>query len=167
MKSNYPIPAIMKDLPLDERGYPTPFFVPIVNGKPDFRYQDARKRQLCLDHSWCAVCGKKLYPKAYWFVCGPLGLANKVHSDAPCHEDCARFSLNVCPHLFLHKAKRRSDEELHTNPNLLRSKPDTLFLVKADKYGAYISGGHQYIQFRPVYHEQYIYQNNELIRKPQ
>lgn len=164
MKFDYPIPAIMKELPLDERGYPIPYFVPMVDGNPEFRYQDANKRSSCLKHGLCAVCGKKLYAKSYWFICGPMGLLNKVHSDAPCHEDCARFSLNVCPHLVYSKAQRRSEESGNANPNLLRSHPDNLFLVKADKYEQIIHDGHTYINFRPVYHEHYIYKDNKLIK---
>lgn len=167
MKSDYPIPNLMKDLPVDDRGYPIPFFTPIVNGKPDFRYQDAKKRTICLERGICAVCGKKLYPKSYWFLGGPLGLANKVSSDSACHEDCARYSLNVCPHLLYHKAERRTSESESTNPNMMRHKPENMFLIKADKYGTFISKGHLYITFRPVYHEQYIYSDNKLIRKPQ
>lgn len=155
----------MKELPLDERGYPIPFFTPIVDGKPDFRYQDARKRDVCVERKICVVCGKKLYDKSYWFICGPLGFQNRIHSDSAMHEDCARFSLNVCPHLAFLKAQRRS--EAGDDPNQLRHKPDTLFLVKADKFGSIKERGHTYITFRPVRHEQYIYENNKITLKPQ
>lgn len=161
MKNDYPIPAILKERPVDPRGYVVPYFVPIVNGKPDFRYQDASKRKTCLDHGLCSICGKKLYAKSYWFISGPMGLINKVASDAPMHEDCARYSLNVCPHIFLYKAERRSEEG--NNPNLLRQKPDTIFLIKADKIGQTYHAGNTYITFRPVYNEKYCYSDNKLV----
>lgn len=162
MKSDYPIPNIMKDLTLDERGYPIPYFVPIVNGKPEFRYQDGKKRQICIDRKLCSVCGKKLYDKSYWFISGPMGLMNKVHSDAPMHEDCARYSINVCPHLILLKAERRS--EPGDDPNQSRVKPEVLFLVKADKTGLTYWQDKTYITFRPVYTEEYRYENNRLYK---
>ena len=155
----------MKELPLDERGYPIPYFVPIINGKPEFRYQDGKKRASCISRNLCAICGKKLYDKSYWFICGPLGFANRVHSDSAMHEDCARYSINVCPHLVYAKAQRKSEVYDNSNPNMLRYHPDTLFLVKADKFSPMDQDGHTYITFRPKYHEQYVYQNNKLTLK--
>lgn len=163
MKIDYPIPAIMKNRPVDDRGYVIPYFVPIVNGKPDFRYQDPKKREACLKHSLCSVCGNKLYSKSYWFISGPMGLMNRIHSDAPMHEDCARYSLAVCPHLHLYKAERRSDGSLATEGQV-RDKPKNLFIVKADKYESETFGPNKYIRFRPVYTEEYSYEDNKLVR---
>lgn len=159
--TNYPIPILMSDLPVDSRGYPIPYFVPIVNGKPDFRYQDHKKRDVCLKHKKCSVCGNALFHKSFWFISGPLGLANKVASDAPMHEDCARYSLNVCPHLIFYKAERRS--EGNGVPGQIREKPENIFLVKADQVNVIIRQGHKYIKFRPILSEQYKYEDNKLI----
>jgi hypothetical protein len=165
MNNTYPIPPILKDRPIDPRGYVIPYFVPIIDGKPEFRYQDAGKRQSCLDHGLCSICGKKLYPKSFWFITGPIGLMNKIASDAPMHEDCARYSLNVCPHIFFQKAERRSDTDVG-DPNLIRSKPDIILLVKADKIGLTHNQGRTYITFRPVMKEQYSYRDNRLTLDP-
>lgn len=162
--TNYPIPPILRERPVDHRGYVIPFFVPIVNGVPDFRYQDANKRRICIDQHVCSICGKKLYLKSYWFACGPMGLMNTISSDAAMHEDCARYSLAVCPHMLLYRAERRT-KEVEGNPNLLRQKPDNIFLVKANKFWLISDGKHQYIKFRPVSNEQYHYVENKLVLK--
>lgn len=39
------IPRIAK-LPLNDSGYPVPFFVGYVNGKPDFRCSDADRKSV-------------------------------------------------------------------------------------------------------------------------
>lgn len=168
MKTNYPIPHIMRNLPIDDRGYVIPYFTPIVNGVPDFRYQDEKKRQNCFNYNLCSICGKKLIPRIFWFISGPLGLKNKTASDAPMHEECARYSINVCPHMIFQKAERRSEGGPHTpEPFLMTDKPETLYLIKADKYRLINYGGHTYIRFRPIFTEAYGYENNRLIKKEQ
>jgi hypothetical protein len=162
MKTDYPIPATMEHLPLDERGYPIPYFPPIVNGKPDFRYQDAKKRDACLKYKKCSVCGNPLKAKQFWFITGPMGLVNKIVSDAPMHEECARFSINVCPHIAFHKAERRTPDGQGI-PGAVREKPDSLFLIRADKINTLIEQGNTYIKFRPVFLHEHIYQYNKLI----
>ena len=164
MKHDFPIPPIMQDLKKDPRGYPIPFFTPIVDGKPDFRYQDPKKYNLCIDKRLCSICGKKLYDKSYWFITGPIGLSNRCASDSAMHEDCARFSIAVCPHLIFHKAERRSDEDLATTPGGIRAKPYLYILVKADKFERH-PADHKLIYYRPVYHERYVYDNNKLVRE--
>lgn len=164
-KIDHHIPPLMSKLPLDSRGYPIPYFVPIVDGKPEFRYQDGQKRKACLDHGLCSVCGNKLYDKSYWVIAGPIGLRNRVTSDAPMHEDCARYSISVCPHLIYYKAERRSEDLPTNNPNLLRNKATEIFLVKADKYSTETVDGHTYIKFRPKYIEPYDYKDNKLVMR--
>lgn len=164
MKLEFTIPPIMKELKLDDRGYPIPFFVPIVNGKPDFRYQDPKKQILCVERKLCSICGKKLYDKSYWFISGPKGLQNRTSSDAPMHEDCARFSMESCPHLIFQKSERRSDETL-ASISQIRQKPTELFLVKSDKFDFIKGIKEKIIQFRVVRVEPYVYQENRLVKK--
>lgn len=151
----------MKNLKLDERGYPIPYFVPIVNGKPDFRYQDKKKRDACLNHKKCSVCGNPLLAASFWFISGPMGLANRTVSDAPMHEECARFSLQACPHLYFEKAERRSEDQGGPQAELIRKKPETVVLMKADKYELMADGVH--IRFRLVLFEVYRYEENKLV----
>lgn len=161
MKHSFDIPARMQHLLLDERGYPIPYFVPIVDGKPEFRYQDGKKRDTCIKYKKCAVCGGRFITNNYWLIAGPLGLMNKISSDYPMHEECARFSIQVCPHLIFHKAERRSDQ--CDDPNVLRDKPESIFLVRADKIWTIEDQGNVYIKYRPFSIEKYIYKENKLI----
>lgn len=127
----------MRELKIDERGFPIPFFVPIIHGKPEFRFQDERKLKLCIGKKLCSICGKKLYDKSFWFISGPMGLKNHTASDAPMHEACARFSIAVCPHLVYQRADRRDqlpiEGTVRTNPHMIHEKPNDIFLMKADK----------------------------------
>jgi hypothetical protein len=167
MKHSFTIPTIMQHLPFDERGYPIPYFVAIVNGKPDFRYQDPKKREAMIKHNKCFICGRTLYAKSFWFITGPLGLANRVGSDAPSHEDCARFSLAACPHLLYPKAERRSDVEnldVEVTAGSIREHPMEIFLVKADKVDVATQDKQLYFRWRPVQVEHYAYVNEKLTR---
>jgi hypothetical protein len=160
MKNDYPIPKIMEHLKIDERGYAIPYFVPIIDGVPNFKYQDQKKRWICLQYFKCSICGKRLQAKSFWFITGPLGLHNKVVSDAPMHEECARYALNVCPHIAFQKSERKIT---NGDPHILQGKPESIILIKADKIGLTDHEGRKYITFRPVYTEKYTYENNKLI----
>ena len=149
----------MLTLPLDERGYPIPYFVPIINGKPDFRFQDAHKKETCRKYLKCNICGKKLKDREFWFITGPLGLMNSVASDEPSHEDCARFSLRACPHLVYRKAERRTGE-FEGHPSQLSHKPERIFLVRADKI---YHVDPVITRFRAVDIYPFKYENNKLI----
>lgn len=154
------IPEHMKHLPLDERGYPIPYFVPIVDGKPNFKYQDPKKKPICRKYKKCHICGGHLLAKSFWFISGPIGLRNRVSSDEPMHEECARFSLNFCPHLLNYKAERKAiDESL---PTQLMNKPTQVFLVKADEVW-YADGIHT--MYNPIYTEHYHYKDNILTKE--
>ncbi|MEJ7647396.1 MAG: hypothetical protein WKF87_22575 [Chryseolinea sp.] len=165
MKNTYPIPRILKERPLDSRGYVIPYFAPIIDGVPDFRFQSELKRKVCLERLWCSICGKELYMKSFWFISGPKGLANQTASDAPMHEDCARYSLNVCPHMQFEKAERKSEDGTYLpDPFFVSEKPQELYLIKADKYQEVKYGQHSYLKFRPVYTEKYVYADNKLVK---
>ncbi len=164
MKHHFQVPPIMKELPLDERGYPIPFFVPMRGGKPEFRYQSREKQELALTRNLCSICGKKLYKGAYWTISGPIGFRNKVASDPPMHEDCARFSLTCCPHMLYPSAERRTEvtfKDIH-----VQKKPDYLILIKFDKFKINTSGPMWTYNYRHVYHEEYHYVDGKLTFSP-
>jgi hypothetical protein len=97
----------MTALPLDERGYPIPFFVAFVGGKPEFRVADAEKRYRCVKQKLCWMCGNPLNHGKHTFVIGPMGALNRTTDEPPCHNGCAEFSVKACPFLSMPKAKRR------------------------------------------------------------
>jgi hypothetical protein len=100
-----PLPARMQRLAIDSRGYPVPYFVKWIDGKPEFRVADNEKWVRCVQQARCWVCGD-VVGKYKTFVIGPMCAVNRTTSEPPCHLDCAVFSAIACPFLTLPKAKR-------------------------------------------------------------
>lgn len=106
------LPARMIDLPVDERGYPVPFFVAWVDGKPEFRAMDVEKFVRALREKLCWVCGSRLGVNVC-FVAGPMCGINRTSSEPPCHLDCARWSARNCLFLSNPRMVRREDEAIN------------------------------------------------------
>jgi hypothetical protein len=161
---NAEVPHFLDHLKIDERGYPIPFFVPIVDGKPNFKFADLNKFNLCVEKHLCWICGKKLPKDYFYFIAGPVGLQNKVHSDPAMHKECAQFTLIACPHLFYQKAERKENEQ--QTPYQILQKPNCLFLVKSSKYKVIGDKLHpNLVKYNVVSTEKYIYENNKLIKE--
>lgn len=101
------MPPEIAALPRDERGYPCPWFISWVDGKPEFRCADAKKLFAAIKQKLCWVCGTPLDPKQHVFVVGPMCAINYCTSEPPCHEACAVFAAQACPFLSRPKAVRR------------------------------------------------------------
>src|SRR5688500_69447 len=106
-----PIPSAIAKLTRDERGYPVPWFVSWLDGKPEFRVADASKFRLALRERRCWVCGERTKRrKDNWpdltFVLGPMCTITRTTAEPPCHFECAEFSAMACPFLSMPKAKR-------------------------------------------------------------
>lgn len=102
-----PIPARMRSLPVDERGYPVPHFVAWIEGKPDHRIADPAKLVRAHKLKVCHLCGKPLGSfKA--FVVGPMCGINRISSDPPSHRECAEWAAVACRFLSRPRAKRRT-----------------------------------------------------------
>lgn len=104
-----PLTARIAKLPVDERGYPVPYFVAWINNKPDFRMSDANKLFGCVRGSLCWVCGQALGTHKT-FPIGPMCSINRISSEPPSHLDCAEWSVKGCPFLSKPKMVRREDE---------------------------------------------------------
>lgn len=103
------IPPAIAELPCDERGYPVPYFVQWIDGKPDFRITDATRIRACKLAGLCWVCGKPL-GETFSFVIGPMCAVNRTTAEPPSHHDCADWSARACPFLTKPQMKRREDE---------------------------------------------------------
>lgn len=101
-----PLPSRMTALKLDHRGYPVPWFVAWIDGKPDFRVIDGKKMAPAIRLRRCWICGEKL-GRYMTFLIGPMCAINRTISEPPSHTDCARFSAQACPFLTLPMASRR------------------------------------------------------------
>jgi hypothetical protein len=106
------IPIFMMDLPVDpDRGFPVPWFVEWIDGKPEFRVMSGEKWRRAVREKRCWVCGKPL--GAYLcFVLGPMCGITRTTSEPPCHRACAQWSAKYCPFLSRPHMVRREDEEL-------------------------------------------------------
>lgn len=110
-----PLPTRMQARPLDERGYPVPYFVAWVDGKADHRITDPVKLQACVLRGLCWLCGQPL-GRYVTYVVGPMCAINRVSSEPPSHNDCAEFAARACPFLTRPQAQRRAvDPEIGVN----------------------------------------------------
>jgi hypothetical protein len=100
------LPIRIARLPVDERGYPVPWFVAWVDGKPDFRIADANKVGRAVRFNRCWICGEPL-GRYHAFVIGPMCAVTRVSAEPPSHTECATFAVKACPFLVLPKAIRR------------------------------------------------------------
>lgn len=123
MEARRDLPAMtprIKKLPVNDRGYPVPWFASwfvgndpvsgpeVAGAKPDFRIVGADKRVRAIRESRCWVCGEKLgVHKA--FVIGPMCAINKTTAEPPCHQDCAEWSAIACPFLSRPEMRRREE----------------------------------------------------------
>jgi hypothetical protein len=103
-----PLPLNMLSLPVDDRGFPVPWFVSWVEGKPDFRIVQTGKRGLAYKQERCWICGGKL-GRLKASVVGPMCVVNKVSSEPPSHPECARYAAKACP--FLSRPRMRRNEK--------------------------------------------------------
>lgn len=104
-----PLPARMRGLPLDHRGYPVPWFVAFINGEPDFRVIGPDKIAIAVKHNRCWLCGQ---PKGvhHAFVIGPMCAINRTISEPSSHLECAEFAALACPFLTQPRMKRNTKD---------------------------------------------------------
>lgn len=108
-----PLPLRMRKLPVDDRGYPVPWFVAWVPGPdgkdvPEFRAMDGRKFRDAVKQRRCWVCGE---PLGRWlaFPIGPMCAITRTISEPPSHLECAEWSVRNCPFLSQPKMVRRDE----------------------------------------------------------
>ena len=101
-----PLPDRIKSLPVDDRGYPVPWFVAWIDGKADFRIVGRGKFVDAVKNRRCWICGDPL-GRYMAFVAGCMCGINRTSSEPPCHLDCAMFAAIACPFMVRPTAKRR------------------------------------------------------------
>jgi len=105
-------PPQIAALKLDARGFPVPWFVPWIEGEPEFRAIDPRAPGFAHRHGLCWICGTPITGAARAFTIGPMCAVNRVAPEPPQHLACARFAVVSCPFLSRPMAKRRSTDDL-------------------------------------------------------
>lgn len=139
-----PLPARMKSLPVDERGYVVPWFVDWIEGKPEFRAMDPQKWIQAVKFKKCWVCGERL---GRWmtFVAGPMCGINRTSSEPPCHLECSQWSARNCPFLNNSNAIRRADEDFNNDsPSVggfsIQRNPGVTMLWTCQDYSVFDDG---------------------------
>lgn len=120
-------PEGIKLLPFDpERGFPVPWFVTWIDGKPDFRIVDPHKIIMGVQSRLCFICGRPLTAQKT-FVGGPITVINRISSEPPNHFDCAEYAARVCPFLSRPQARRR-DKDMPEEVDGVTFKMDPLMV---------------------------------------
>lgn len=102
-----PLPRRISKLPVDSRGYPVPWFVQWLDGKPDFRVIGKGKLAEAYHDHLCWICGEPV-GKFLAFTIGPMCAINRISSEPPAHRECAEFSAKACPFLTRPQVERRA-----------------------------------------------------------
>jgi hypothetical protein len=98
-------PENIRRLPVDHRGFPVPYFVAWVNGKPDHRVFDPSKVEPAVRGDLCWICGEPLgEDKA--FVIGPTSAFNRMTTEPASHWACGCFAASACPFLTQPRMRR-------------------------------------------------------------
>lgn len=130
-----PPPRIAK-LPVDECGYPVPWFVQWVGDKPEFRAYDPAKLVRAVKERLCWVCGEPLFREQV-FVIGPMCAINQISADPPAHRECARYAVVACPFMTKPQMVRRTNDlpgELHVAPGHIARNPGVMLLWYTRRY---------------------------------
>ncbi len=85
---------------------PIPFFVTVIDGKPDFRLVDPLAFHQCVNLKLCWICGQPL-GEGLAFVGGPLCAINRVTAEPASHPECADYAARVCPFMVNPSASMR------------------------------------------------------------
>ena len=102
------LPDRMRRLKISDEGFPGPWFVGYVDGKPDFRTMDGDKLVIAVRHKRCWMCGEPL-GKHLTFSIGPMCAVNRNIAEPPSHLACAEYSVKACP--FLSQPRMRRNEK--------------------------------------------------------
>lgn len=134
------MPPAIAALPKDPRGLPIFYTIrPMgyVQGQVvDFRVFNVDHSRRAMQDGRCGVCGQP--NKDFWFIGGPMCLANRIFGDPPMHEACARYAMAVCPYLSRSTAAynltREIGPEIQFDRNVVRDRPPYLILLRAPGY---------------------------------
>lgn len=120
----------MAHLSVDERGFPVPWFVAWVDGKPEFRAIRPRGIAEAWNNKTCWLCGSKL---GIYLTCvvGPMCGINRITSEPPSHLECAEYAAKACPFLTRPLAVRNErglPENRHVSGKSIERNPGVVLL---------------------------------------
>jgi hypothetical protein len=91
-------PARLRRLPISDKGFPVPWFVQWIDGKPDFRVMDSEKLVRAIKKDLCWQCGATLGRHKVFTIGGMCAISRTI-AEPPAHRDCALYSVRACPFL--------------------------------------------------------------------
>jgi hypothetical protein len=97
-----PIPFHLSKNDRDRRDLPIPFIVyRDIRGVPHFTVDDIGAVTKVLAEKLCGLCGEPLKTGEMWLIGGPVSafLEDGMFTTPHAHEECARYSIQVCPFL--------------------------------------------------------------------
>lgn len=106
-----PLPARMARRPVNDRGFPVPWFVSFRDGDWDFVNLDPEKLAIAYRQETCWLCGDKL-GQFKSFCIGPMCSINRVTSEPAQHKECSEYAVKACPFLARPGAKRNTHATL-------------------------------------------------------
>lgn len=148
------LPERIAKLPVNDRGYPIPFFVGTVNGKRDFRFADPKAMMKCVRKNLCWICGQDMSHFKI-FPIGPMCCVNRVSAEPPSHIECAEFAVQACPFLLNPNMERREDTttkalEGNVAGVMIKRNPGVTALWVTDRYSRFDDGrGRQLFEIGP------------------
>lgn len=152
-----PMPGRIAVLPRDVRGYPIFFAIQPPDGAKDgdvvdFRVLSVSHHFLCAQQRRCAICGTRVGSSLFW-IGGPMCVQNRVFGDGFMHEECARYSLRVCPYLtidtkvYSHRPVTDARAgETQGDVNAILTKPQRVVVYRCREYhlSPAVGGKHLY-----------------------
>lgn len=138
------LPERMRNLPIDDNGFPIPYFVPYIDGKPEFRGFDGEKLAICVRHKRCWLCGQPL-GQFVAFTIGPMCSVTKTSAEPPSHYDCSRYAVSACPFLSQPRMRRNEndmpEDRLPPAGIMLRRNPGVALIWVTRSYAPFKADG--------------------------
>lgn len=135
--------------PISEKGFPVPWFVAWIDGKPDFRVADSDKYRRAIQHDLCWMCGQTL-GRHKAFVLGPMCAINRTTAEPPCHRECAEYAAKACPFLTKPRMRRndadRPDEAVNPGGIMITRNPGVVLIWMTRAYQVFRSGAGRLIK---------------------
>jgi hypothetical protein len=136
------IPHRLRGFPLSREGYPIPWFVPFVDGQPEFRAMDGEKFASAIKNRRCWLCGAPL-GKFLTFPIGPMCAITRTTAEPPSHLDCAEYAARACPFLTQPRM-RRNEVDLPADASVagigIRRNPGVVVLWTCTDYSLFSDG---------------------------
>lgn len=164
MSRRVPIPARMRHLEVDRRGYAIPWGVyRDPAGTPHFTINDETRRQKIINDDLCGICATKLF-RGRWFVGGPLSAFDPqgCYIDPPMHRDCLEYAMTACPYLAAPSYDKRIDDAtlrksgqatpLLVEQTMLPGRPEVFVAIMAIGQTVHWNGIQSYLSPKRPYH---------------